>query len=116
MNSRERLVSLIDEAMERGGRGRKISEAIADHLIDGGVIVPPCRFGDTIYNVICAYKKYGVKVYVKRYQLTRHSFWHAIDYFGEKVFLTRKAADAAMNSILDAEKRRSDDESNRSQR
>lgn len=117
MNSRERLVSLIDEAMERGGRGRKISEAIADHLIDGGVIAPPCKVGDTVYmpwlfdkvNGIAhltvtsiVFESDGATVktdlnsdavdYLEKYKFGKFKE----DDFGKTVFLTREEAEAAL--------------------
>lgn len=38
---RERLIELLGDYL--------YSEQIADHLIANGVIVPPCKVGDTVY-------------------------------------------------------------------
>lgn len=51
---RYRLIELIKEAkaIEASGIGCKVSdEYIADHLLAEGVIVPPCKVGDTVYAI-----------------------------------------------------------------
>lgn len=46
---RERLVNLIEDAVGEGWR--PMCEAIADNLlIEGGIIVPPCKVGQTVYT------------------------------------------------------------------
>ena len=50
---RDRLVELIQNSVD--GCARHWAEIIADHLIANGVIVPPCKIYDTVYEVI-AYK------------------------------------------------------------
>ena len=48
---RERLVELIEDAVGEGWR--TMCEAIADNLIiEGGIIVPPCKAGDVAYFLI----------------------------------------------------------------
>ena len=47
MNQREKLVDLIIESVR--GCARNWAEVIADHLLENGVIVPPCKVGDLIY-------------------------------------------------------------------
>ena len=49
INMRERLIELLN--------GKSIDttpdvEYVADYLLDNGVIVPPCKVGDTVYNVL----------------------------------------------------------------
>ena len=46
---RERLVELIQNAV--GGCARHWAEIIADHLLANGVIVPPCKVGQTVYSM-----------------------------------------------------------------
>lgn len=48
-NSRDRLIGLIHSAV--GGCTRYWAEDIADCLIGNGVIVPPCKVGDAVYQV-----------------------------------------------------------------
>lgn len=44
---RERLIEMIQNSV--GGCARYWAEVIADHLLANGVIVPPCKVGDTVY-------------------------------------------------------------------
>ena len=46
---RERMIELIQDAV--GGCARHLAEIIADHLLANGVIVPPCKVGDTVYYI-----------------------------------------------------------------
>lgn len=47
MTPKERLIELIMESVD--GCARNWAEVIADHLLANGVIVPPCKAGDTVY-------------------------------------------------------------------
>ena len=47
MNQRDRLIELIQNSVN--GCARHWAGIIADHLLDNGVIVPPCKVGDTVY-------------------------------------------------------------------
>lgn len=108
MNGRERLSKLVEEAMQKGGRGGKISDVIADHLLNNGVVVPPCRMGETVYKVIRHPRQYFDRIYIKKQKLTRPSFWHSVELFGTRVFRTEAEARAAMDAMLEDEKRRVD--------
>ena len=46
---RDRLIELIQTSV--GGCARHWAEVIADHLLDEGVIVPPCKVGDVVWFV-----------------------------------------------------------------
>lgn len=46
---RDRLIELIQNSV--GGCARHWAEIIADHLLAEGVIVPPCKVGDTVYCI-----------------------------------------------------------------
>ena len=50
MTNKNRLAKLICESTKEQGDTWSFSE-IADHLIKHGVIVPPCKVGDTVYVV-----------------------------------------------------------------
>lgn len=62
---KERLVELIcncpSKIMGANMFLEKISLDLADYLIENGVIVPPCKFGDTVY-VIPSKANYGINV------------------------------------------------------
>lgn len=48
MTERERLIELISQVQYMGGLEGKL----ADHLLSNGVIVPPCKVGQTVYTNI----------------------------------------------------------------
>ena len=51
MTSRERLIELIDDCRHIDGYGIDLVEKQADYLLANGVIVPPCKVGDTVYYI-----------------------------------------------------------------
>ena len=105
MNERDRLIELIDKKQYQGnandlGRNYIQNYELADYLLANGVIVPPCKVGDTIYQID------GVRIY--------QSTIHEITYTSSKVifvtenivfderainnsiFLTREEAEKAL--------------------
>lgn len=50
MTEHERLVELIIKSVD--GCARHWAEVIADYLLQNGVIVPPCKVGDTVYHLV----------------------------------------------------------------
>lgn len=46
---RDRLIKLIQDAVK--GCAKHWAEIIADYLLENGVIVPPCKVGDTVYQI-----------------------------------------------------------------
>ena len=52
MTERERLIDLIQSAdISLFGTDKSFAEVYADYLLENGVIVPPCKIGDTVYYV-----------------------------------------------------------------
>lgn len=51
MTEKERLIELLADA------GLCHYDTIADHLLANGVIVPPCKVGDTVYSIVPTYSK-----------------------------------------------------------
>ena len=49
MEQKERLIEIIQNSV--GGCARNWAEVIADGLISNGVIVLPCKVGDTVYQI-----------------------------------------------------------------
>lgn len=45
---KERLIELIEEAVQ----GSAYSCDVAEHLLENGVIVPPCKVGDKVYLLL----------------------------------------------------------------
>ena len=77
------------------------SERLADYLIAHGVIVPPCKVGDTVYHL---YPKQGIKANkVKRIQVGTYGMMIAdrngvfrAEEINKTVFLTREEAERAL--------------------
>ena len=66
---RDRLIELllnVDYALdtECSRRARDSAECIADYLLENGVVVPPCKDGDTVY---CVWK--GIDLFKKEEKL-----------------------------------------------
>lgn len=102
MTERERLIELLNNSLTGSvGLSSLLSESIADYLLDNGVIVPPCKVGDTVYY-ICFGKIYKGKCHA----ITRHENSlqiHLYDYDGDNasfasdnVFPTRNEAENAL--------------------
>lgn len=55
MTDRERLIELIDNFIHTVNviewYSEEIDEQLADHLLANGVIVPPCKVGDTVWFI-----------------------------------------------------------------
>jgi hypothetical protein len=106
---RERLTAMIESARYFGSG---ISAEIADLLLENGVIVPPCKVGDTVYEIqpirqrIQAYDVTTVKYNGKFYWFTwvlkdRRGHYGNVEGFsdiqiGKTVFLTREEAQKAL--------------------
>lgn len=104
MTEVERLTKLIESAMYWGA---DTPEKIAERLIDEGVIVPPCKVGDTVYR----FQKYfndatlQSEVKIKPCRIASVGLecvasddfvWMRFDEFGYNVFLAREEAEAAL--------------------
>lgn len=102
MTEREILIELFNNSLTGSvGLSSLLSEIIADYLLVNGVIVPPCKVGDTVYY-ICFGKIYKGKCHA----ITRHENSlqiHLYDYDGDNVsfasdnvFPTRNEAEKAL--------------------
>lgn len=111
---RDRLIELLDKKItivelvdsDEVWTNKKIAE-LADHLLAEGVIVPPCKVGDTVYTVSRKHpKKWKVhfigynsqgefKMHIATEKFTEMlEVW---DYaIGKTVFLTREQAEKAL--------------------
>lgn len=74
MNERKRLIGILSYAASDAYSldTRRDTEELADYLLANGVIVPPCKVGDTVYvhwslTLARAKKVYPVKVYALRW-------------------------------------------------
>ena len=122
---RDRLIELIQQADAICGSKKQcegcvgfgkgadcVDHHIADHLLANGVIVPPCKGGDTVYfpmetNGECEpYVDVGTVFSIGIDE--RHTMWISVRYesgmnyyhtssgFGKTVFLTREEAEKAL--------------------
>lgn len=104
---KDRLIGLITNIMQKADNTLKV-EHFADQLLAEGVIVPPCKEGDMLYQPFpldCKILEYKVLSWCVRdwgFHITTHSLQtgglHPIrgDRIGKNYFLTRKEAEAAL--------------------
>jgi hypothetical protein len=86
------LQYVIDELVER----------IADHLLANGVIVPPCKVGDTVYYIFVdkVYSFQVEKVEIVQHDIffgtEGHFYWYSLRDIGKTVFLSKEEAEKAL--------------------
>lgn len=108
---RERLIGLMQDWGNTNTDSFNF-ESVADHLLANGVIVPPCKVGDTVYEIQPIRKR------VQAYEITTikyngHYWWFtwilkdrkgiygncdgfSIHQISKTVFLTREEAEAKL--------------------
>ena len=95
MTDRERLIDLIREAKKHTKNANSDLERnmiFADYLLEHGVIVPPCKVGDTVYSI----EMHIVDKWVK-YKVCEIPFSLTLWEHGWKdIFLTREEAEQAL--------------------
>ena len=110
---RDRLIELLEAecGFSRYMTGDERRAELADYLLANGVIVPPCKVGDTLY-VISQMKDKRVLPFINEYEATyiqigkrKCKVYHEVDGyiktflqddFGKTVFLTREEAEQAL--------------------
>lgn len=101
---RDRLIELLDECRSIEGVGSDLIEKQADFLLVNGVIVLPCKVGDTVYSCVGnAYRleKIVIESCSKNATLVLKSGLNGQLIFdendiGKTVFLTPKEAEQAL--------------------
>ena len=125
MSERERLVELILNAPKlvipfgnrAQGKTYQTVVNIADHLLANGVIVPPCKVGDTVYVLptgdngleeITEMRALGFAIGTPynvancfRVRGTSALYQPSFEQFGKSVFLTREEAESALEERND---------------
>ena len=117
MTDRDRLVELLKDTLHEWECDVSIKTVteIAEHLISNGVIVLPCKVGDTVWwATTTVYENCEEKPDILLGEIASFSmqkeglwafcryvggltFWHLVsDYFGKTVFLTREEAERAL--------------------
>ena len=92
MADRERLINLMIEAKRTDPETGSFTDYLADYLLEHGVIVPPCKVGDTVYSI----EMHIVDKWVK-YKVCEIPFSLTLWENGwEDIFLTREEAEKAL--------------------
>lgn len=101
MNERERLIEILSEPIYPK-EGVDPAEVVADYLLDNGVIVPPCKVGDTVY---CIRHSKARKPFVKPLEICSiisfgagklMVFTTKLDTWGVTAFATKAEAEKAL--------------------
>lgn len=100
MSEKERLVELLLESepikerdLDDGWEDNEISD-IAEYLLENGVIVLPCKVGDTVYQTDTAGQIYASTVKNIIYDTSSIAFDERA--IGTTVFLTKEQAEKAL--------------------
>lgn len=111
MTDRERLIEILklgscpspcicDESCKYANLKQCYEERTADLLLEHGVIVPPCKSGDTVYFIYedmireGTVRSIGSRDYVLAYVSSKRTeFAIPKSVFGESAFLTREEAE-----------------------
>ena len=101
MTDRERLIDLMIEAKRTDPETGSFTDYLADYLLEHGVIVLPCKVGDTVYHV---FPKKGIQTNTVRQIRIGSCGMNIFDFngffepsdFGKTVFLTREEAEKAL--------------------
>ena len=91
MTDRERLINLMIEAKRTDPETGSFTDYLADYLLEHGVIVLPCKAGDTLY---CESAIKGHITYLKAPDL--EWIFENREIFGKEIFLTREEAEKAL--------------------
>lgn len=95
---RDRLIEMLGDYL--------YSEQIADHLIANGVIVPPCKVGDMLWDTsVTSNRVYSkvieeISIHEKDGDIGKYVYadgvYFPFESFGETIFLTREEAEKAL--------------------
>lgn len=91
MTDRERLIDLMIEAKRTKPETGSFTDYLADYLLERGVIVLPCKVGDTLY---CESAIKGHITYLKAPD--PEWIFENKEIFGKEIFLTREEAEKAL--------------------
>ena len=126
MTQKEKLVELIEDSINKWDfylyhfdderlyndaseeKKKSFEEFISDYLLENGVIVPPCKLGDTVWMLItCSSTKtiyqegkrkqeHHQHTYIRSVEMTKLNFFRVIKDIGDTVFLTKEEAEKAL--------------------
>lgn len=89
---RDRMIGLIQSSVD--GCARHWAEVIADCLIANGGILPPCKVGDTVYQICNGGRIYESTIKGVIYDTNGIAFDERA--IGKIIFLTREEAEQAL--------------------
>lgn len=108
MTDRERLIDLMIDAKRTDPETGSFTEHLADYLLEHGVIVPPCKVGDTVYMIFfneiisCTVTSFDYNSWGFPTELNlKYSEYGGFGLFrmqctDESIFLTREEAEKAL--------------------
>lgn len=110
MTDRERLINLMIEAKRTEPETGSFTDYLADYLLEHGVVVPPCKVGDRLYEVtgrktVSVYKVRAIRAELFglfiEWDIVEGFVWQSLsginaDEIGKTVFLTREEAERAL--------------------
>lgn len=106
MNERERLIELLNKSCEERGWLMNGAGTIANYLLENGVVVLPCKIGDTVYRISVKATtkiKYIQKTTISRIAFDNEGVWLfcscnpvSRSVFGKNVFLTKEEVEQAL--------------------
>ena len=105
MTMRERLIELLNDWGNKENDGVR-AESMADYLLANGIIVPPCKVGDTVYCIVEGFDVV-MEGHIRQLIVAEGIFIDCVirGYFnqvfhsskiGKTVFLTREEAEQAL--------------------
>lgn len=102
MTDRERLIELLEDTLhewECDAQPETLTQ-IAEHLLENGVIVPPCKVGDTVYQIddVRIYQGTVTEIVLKKLHTICVTDITCFDEraIGKTVFLTREETEKAL--------------------
>lgn len=98
---RDRLVKLL-QSVPTDYDGNRGVGSIADHLIENGVIVPPCKVGDTVYCLETIGNEINDFVVQNVGITATQGGWgieRGFDAFGKTVFLAKDQAEQKLKEM-----------------
>ncbi len=96
MTDRERLIKLLDSYyFEENSNTNSYFTELADYLLENGVMVSPCKVGDTVYQTD------GIMIYESKiksiiYDCGTHEIAFDETAIGKSIFLTREEAEQTL--------------------
>lgn len=101
---RNRLIELIKNVPRNT---RAFYDQFADYLLENGVIVPPCKKGDTIYVILHApiSRRYHIKETEAGNIHSINGYWYVEIFsgqeleFGVKAFTSKEEAEQALSKL-----------------